>query len=136
VEYAARLNRSGLPLEHHVLILNPFGGRLSGVYKRGGLSLSYHAHHLWDYPAEKLLSHPTFYPLAVLGSATSQQHRAEILESAIDTAQQISGTAEARSRTINFATTLAAPFPRYFGVGERAFGKTQGTSVKSRSPTG
>ena len=108
VEYAARLNRHGLPLEHHVLILNPIGGRLSGTYRRGGLSLSYQAHHLWDYPAEELLAHPTFYPLAVLGSATSQQHRAEILESAIHNAQQMNDTAETRSRTINIATTLAA----------------------------
>lgn len=107
VEYAARLNRNGLPLEHHVLILNPIGGRLSGTYKRGGLSLNYHAHHLWDYPAEELLSHPTFYPLAVLGSATSQGHRAEILESAIHNAQKMNNTAETRSRTISIATTLA-----------------------------
>jgi hypothetical protein len=107
VEYAARLNRNGLPLEHHVLVLNPIGGRLSGTYKRGGLSLVYHAHHLWDYPAEELLGHPTFYPLAVLGDATSQKHRAEILESAIQNAQQMNTTAEVRSRTINIAATLA-----------------------------
>jgi predicted transposase YdaD len=90
-----------------VLILNPIGGRLSGTYKRGGLSLVYHAHHLWDYPAEELLSHPTFYPLAVLGHTTSPQHRAQILESAIQHAQQMNNTAETRSRTINIATTLA-----------------------------
>ena len=80
VEYAARLNRSGLPLEHHVLVLNPHGGRLRGIYKRGGLSLSYFAHHLWDFSSDVLLAHPTFYPLAVLGRSNSEDHRAEVLE--------------------------------------------------------
>jgi hypothetical protein len=108
VEYAARLNRSGLPLEHHVLVLNPHGGRLSGIYKRGGLSLSYFAHHLWDFSSDVLLAHPTFYPLAVLGRSNSEDHRAEVLERVISSANLMSDTPEERSRTVNIATTLAA----------------------------
>jgi hypothetical protein len=108
VEYAARLNRAGLPLEHHVLVLNPHGGRLSGSYERGGLSLHYFAHHLWDLASDVLLTHPTLYPLAVLGHADSEDQRADVLELAISHANLISGTPEERARTIDIVATLAA----------------------------
>jgi predicted transposase YdaD len=107
-EYAARLNRKGLPLEHHVLVLNPQGGRLSGTYRRGGLTLEYQAHHLWDYPADELLAHPILYPLAVLGSATSEEHRVEILQAIIKQAGANNTTTAERSQTIDISTTLAA----------------------------
>lgn len=106
-EYAARLNRRGLPLEHHVLVLNPQGGRLTGTYRNGGLSLEYHAHHFWEYPADQLLAHPILYPLAVLGNTTSEQHRAEILEACIAQARTNSATPAERSQTVDITTTLA-----------------------------
>jgi hypothetical protein len=71
VEYAARLNRNGLPLEHHVLVLNPHGGRIRGTYKRGGLSLDYFAHHLWDVSSEARLLGSA--PNSVLSSGHNQR---------------------------------------------------------------
>ncbi len=70
--------------------------------------LRYEPHHVWDYRAEDLLTHPTFYPLAVLGAVANEQHRAEVLEATLQSAKQTGATFEDQSRTINIATTLAA----------------------------
>jgi hypothetical protein len=74
VSYWARLHNLDKPvLEQHAIVLDPKGGRLTGRYHHGGLSLSYTAHHLWDLSADELLDHPSLYPLAILGAASNRE---------------------------------------------------------------
>jgi hypothetical protein len=120
VNYWARLNTPNTPpLEQHVIVLNPQGGRLSGTYRRAGLRLDYHVHHLWDERAEAFLAHPTLYPLAVLAQARSASDRVAILQNIIDQAdanaeptpnkRASDGTDRAAvARTVSIAATLAS----------------------------
>jgi hypothetical protein len=122
VSYWSRLHDLTKPaLEQHAIVLDPKGGRLTGQYDHGGLSLSYTAHHLWDYPAEELLKHPSLYPLAILGAAGNRE---QILRLIIEKARSFDNnptdhpnssgelnrgaTASDSFQTISIALTLAS----------------------------
>ena len=81
VAYWTRLsaNYGGVAPEQHVVVLDPGGGRLSGAYRSGRLSLEYAAHHLWDYSADELLASPVLFPLAVLGRTARRDQVIELV---------------------------------------------------------
>jgi predicted transposase YdaD len=74
VAYWARLNmKYGSAPDQHVVVLDPKGGRLTGTFQRGSLTLHYRALHLWDLPASDLFRLDTLYPLAVLGKTSDRE---------------------------------------------------------------
>jgi predicted transposase YdaD len=74
VAYWARLNmKYGSAPDQHVVVLDPKGGRLTGTFRRGSLTLHYRALHLWDLPASDLFRLDTLYPLAVLGKTSDRE---------------------------------------------------------------
>ncbi len=102
-----------------MIVLNPQGGRLSGTYRRAGLRLDYHVHHLWDETPDIFLRHETLYPLAVLAQAGGVGEREAVFQNVIDKAdprrqtnRAVPGTGNTdragAARTISIAATLAS----------------------------
>ena len=75
----------------------------SGCFREAGLTLTYHPHHLWEYPAASLLASPTLYPLAVLGKTAN---RPKVIRSLIGKATADNNRAD-RERIIGNVAALA-----------------------------
>jgi predicted transposase YdaD len=74
VHYWALLRRKyGSAPDQHVVVVNPRGGRLTGSFQSGRLTLSYTAHHLWEMPASDLLRLDGLYPVAVVGKTDDRE---------------------------------------------------------------
>ena len=92
------------------MVLDPSGGRLSGMYRAGGLALGSGAHHLWECDADSLLESLELYPLAVLGRT---DNRESIVEEIIRRARSRNDPTVAARIAKNTATLANVYLPRH-----------------------